>query len=55
MTTYSLSELVEATTDVVADRIALVTEQRADNWGRSPHRNSSPSAPVRTHPRCNWG
>jgi 3-oxocholest-4-en-26-oate---CoA ligase len=28
MTTYNLSELVEATTDVVADRIALVTEQR---------------------------
>jgi 3-oxocholest-4-en-26-oate---CoA ligase len=28
MTTYNLSELVEATTDVVPDRIALVTEQR---------------------------
>jgi acyl-CoA synthetase (AMP-forming)/AMP-acid ligase II len=28
MTTYNLSELVEATTDVVADRVALVTEQR---------------------------
>src|SRR5258708_17737146 len=28
MTTYNLSELVEATTDVVADRLALVTEQR---------------------------
>lgn len=28
MPTYNLSELVEATTDVVADRVALVTEQR---------------------------
>src|ERR1700756_5009977 len=27
MTTYNLSELIEATTDVVADRIALVTEK----------------------------
>ena len=28
MTSYNLAELVEATTDVVGDRIALATEQR---------------------------